>query len=202
MSSIRPIRLALATALLLGVSAPVAAQRFSEGYTFLKAVRDADGNKVTEILEKPGASIINTRDTTSGEGALHIVARRSDAMYLRFLLAKGANANMGDSRGETPLNIAVMQNFREGVEILLASGADVNLGNSSGETPLIRAVQLRNLEVARLLLEKGADPDKNDVVAGLSARDYAKRDTRSPALAKLLTDAPKAKARAVSGPRF
>jgi hypothetical protein len=30
-----------------------------------------------------------------------------------------------------------------------------------------------------LLLAKGADPDRKDAAAGYSARDYAKRDTRS-----------------------
>jgi hypothetical protein len=34
----------------------------------------------------------------------------------------------------------------------------------------------------KLLLAKGADPDKKDSAAGYSARDYAKRDTRSRAL--------------------
>jgi ankyrin repeat protein len=39
-------------------------------------------------------------------------------------------------------------------------------------------VQARNARAVRALLEAGADPDKNDF-AGYSARDYAKRDTRS-----------------------
>jgi hypothetical protein len=41
------------------------------------------------------------------------------------------------------------------------------------------AVQQRQLPVVRLLLDAGADPDKPDSAAGLSARDYAKRDTRA-----------------------
>jgi hypothetical protein len=50
----------------------------------------------------PGASIINTRDVTSGE-ALHIVIKRGDETYLRFLLQKGADPNLRDGRGNTPL---------------------------------------------------------------------------------------------------
>ena len=76
-------------------SAALPAQRMSESYEFLKAVRDGDGTKVTQILDKPGSRIIDTRDD-SGDGALHIVVKRGDATYVRFLLGRGANINMQD----------------------------------------------------------------------------------------------------------
>ncbi|WP_315762036.1 ankyrin repeat domain-containing protein [Sphingomonas sp. Y38-1Y] len=190
----------LAALMLTAIAAPVSAQQFSDSYKFLEAVRKADGTKVNEILGAPGQTIINTRDRVSGEGALHIVTRRGDATYLRFLLQKGANPDIGDSRGETPLLIAVGNGFDEGVEILTRYKANVDAANSSGETPLIRAVQMRKFELARQLLAAGADPDKTDIAAGMSARDYAKRDTRSPAITKLLADAPKKAARRSTGP--
>ena len=91
------IRLMLAATLLTPalacVAAPAFAQGQSEGYKFLSAVRDAKNNEVLEMLGKPGSNIINTRDVTSGEGALHIVIKRSDEVYLRFLLQKGADAD-------------------------------------------------------------------------------------------------------------
>jgi ankyrin repeat protein len=192
-------RLVLAAAL-LAAPAALPAQRMSDSYEFLKAVREADGNKVTQILDKPGSRIINTRDD-SGDAALHIVTKRGDVTYLRFLIARGANINIQDGRGNTPLMLAVSASCFDCVDVLTQQKANVNLANASGETPLIRAVQLRNLEMARRLLDAGANPDQRDVVAGLSARDYATRDTRSPALTKLLADAPKAgSSRRVAGP--
>jgi ankyrin repeat protein len=196
----RSIRLALVAAIVATAPGVASAQRFSEGYTFLKAVRDADGSKVTEILNQPGVSIVNTKDQETGEGALHIVAKRGDTAYLRFLLQRDANPNLQDKRGNTALIVAVNQAFGEGVDVLITYKADVNLGNASGETPLILAVQARNLDLARTLLAAGGDPDRADVVAGMSARDYAKRDGRSPAMTKLLADAPKVAKRASSGP--
>lgn len=184
----------------LTLAAPVTAQQFSEGYKFLEAVKKAEGEKVNEILGAPGQTIINTRDRVSGEGALHIVTRRSDPVYLRFLLQKGANPNIADSRGETPMLIAVANGFDEGIEILVRYKANPDAANSSGETPLIRAVQMRRFDMVRTLLAAGADPDKTDIAAGMSARDYAKRDTRSAAIAKLLADAPKKAARRSVGP--
>ncbi|HTG39850.1 ankyrin repeat domain-containing protein [Sphingomonas sp.] len=179
---------------------PASAQQFSESYKFLEAIRKEDGTKVNEILGAPGQTIINTRDRVNGEGALHIVTKRNDPVYLRFLLQKGANPNIGDSRGETPMLMAVASGFGEGIDILIRYKADVDAANSAGETPLIRAVQMRRFEMVRQLLKAGANPDKTDIVAGMSARDYAKRDARSPAIAKLLADAPAKSARRSTGP--
>ncbi|MES2339348.1 MAG: ankyrin repeat domain-containing protein [Pseudomonadota bacterium] len=179
---------------------PAAAQRMSDSYEFLKAVKEANGNKVTEMLDKPGSSIINTREQSTGDTALHIVTKRGDATYVRFLLGKGAAINAQDARGNSPLLVAVNGSCDACIDTFLARKANVNLGNASGETPLIRAVQLRNYDLADKLLKAGANPDQTDRIAGMSARDYAKVDTRSPALTKLLSEAPKAAARGISGP--
>lgn len=197
----RPFASALVV-LLAAIPVAAPAQRMSDSYEFLKAVKESDGNKVTEMLDKPGSSIINTRESDSGDTALHIVTRRGDATYIRFLLSRGAAINSQDARGNSPLVIAVNGNCRECVDLLLARKANVNLANTSGETPLIRAVQMRNLDMADALLKAGANPDQTDRVAGKNARDYAKQDNRSPQLTRLLTDAPKVGARAVSGPKL
>jgi len=198
----RIIGTALAAAL-LGIAAPASAQiGGSDSYKFLQAVRDAKGDDVMTFLNKPGTTIVNTRDYKTGETALHIVVKRGDMTYLRFLLAKGADPNMKDEKGTTPLLLAATAGATEMIQLLLAQGANVNLGNSSGETPLIRAVQGRDLATARVLLTAGADPDQPDLLAGKSARDYATDDARSPAMAKLFADTPKKPRRAVSGPKF
>ena len=199
------IRLMLAAAILtpaLGVATPSFAQGQSEGDKFLSAVRDAKNNDVLEMLGRPGSNIINTRDVTSGEGALHIVIKRSDEVYLRFLLQKGADANLRDGKGNTPLLLAVTLGQTGMIPILTAAGANPNLANSAGETPLIRAVQRRDVGMIRVLLTEGADPDQADIMAGMSARDYAKQDGRNPVVTKLLADAPKKVKKAVSGPKF
>ena len=175
------IRLMLAATLLTPaltcVAAPAFAQGQSEGYKFLSAVRDAKNNEVLEMLAKPGSNI-NTRDVTSGEGALHIVIKRGDEVYLRFLLQKGADANLRDGKGNTPLLLAVTLGQTNMIPILTAAGANPNLANSAGETPLIRAVQRRDVGMVRVLLNEGADPDQADIIAGMSARAYAKQDGR------------------------
>ncbi|WP_253342223.1 ankyrin repeat domain-containing protein [Sphingobium sp. OAS761] len=187
-----PVALALLT--------PVAAQaQFSDNYNFLKAVKDRDGQKVTDLIQKPGSTVINSRDVTTGENALHLVVARRDDTWLTFLLSKGGNPNLTDNAGNTPLMDAVQGRFEEGVRTLLAYRAQVDKPNDSGETPLIRAVQLRDVGLVRLLVAQGADSDKRDAIAGMSARDYAARDSRTPGLSEAL-DAAKSNAGKPSGP--
>lgn len=178
------------------------AQNQSEGYKFLNAVRESKNNEVLEMLGRPGSSIVNARDVSTGEGALHIVIKRADETYLRFLLQKGADANLRDGKGNTPLLLAVTLGQTDMIPILTAAGANPNLANSAGETPLIRAVQRRDIAMIRVLLNENADPDQADIIAGMSARDYAKQDGRNVVVTKLLADAPKKIRKAVSGPKF
>ena len=159
-------------AAMLAFSTPVAAQNVSEGSAFLKAVKDRDGTKATDALNRPGSTVVNARDIVSGEGALHVVTQRRDATWLRFLIAKGANADLADRRGVTALQLATDLGWSEGVETLVKAGAEVDLTNDSGETPLISAVHRRDAALVRALLKAGADPDRNDN-SGRSARDYA-----------------------------
>lgn len=179
--------------------APAAHAQFSDNYNFLKAVKDRDGQKTTDLLQKPGSTVINSRDVTTGENALHLVIARRDASWLSFLLAKGANPNLTDNDGNTPLMDAVQGRFEEGVRTLLTHRAQVDKANGSGETPLIRAVQLRDVALVRLLVAQGASPDKRDSIAGMSAKDYADRDSRTPGLREAL-DAGKSASSKPAGP--
>ncbi|MGE4430022.1 MAG: ankyrin repeat domain-containing protein [Sphingobium sp.] len=192
---------ALSTAIaVLTLWPTVAMAQFSDSYNFLKAVRDKDGAKVTEIISKPGSTIINTRDFSTRQTALHIVVERRDAAWLGFLLAKGANPNLTDGQGSTPLMVATRLRFVEGAQVLLDNGAQVDKANDSGETPLIRAVQLRDLPLIRLLVSKGANPNKADTLAGMTARDYALRDGRSQAMLEILDAGKSTSSAAQKGP--
>lgn len=174
----------------------VASAQFSDSYNFLKAVRDRDGAKATEILNKPGNVIVDTKDISTGESSLHIVTKRRDTTWLSFLLAKGAKPDIKDAEGNTPLIMATQMGYAEGADLLLKRRASVDATNSRGETPLIIATQQRDVAMVRLLLAAGANPRKTDRAAGMSAMDYAARDNRAAVILKLLQDAKPAKAAA------
>jgi len=195
---------AVATAGVLVLSVPAQAQ-FSAGYKFLEAVRKKDGQKVTDALNEPGSQVINTKDVSSGETAMHIVTARRDVVWIEFLASRGANVNARDNKGVTPLVLAVGLGFVEGVDALIKAGARVDESNNTGETPLISATHAHDGVLARMLLKAGANPDRPDN-SGRSARDYAMLDGKSnPVLSEIdnATKAAKANpAKATYGPSF
>ena len=193
MLNYRKLILALAALLTAAAALPgPALAQFSDSYKFLEAVRKKDGNAVTALLDKGSPSLINTRDLSSGDSALHIATTRRDLTWMQFLMAKGANVNTPNAKGETALVVAVNLGFNEGVELLVGSGAAVDARNRTGETPLITAVHNRNVGLMRLLLKAGADPDRADN-SGRTARDYAALDPKSTLLLKEIKDSAKPK---------
>lgn len=177
----------------LALATPSMAQ-FSDSFSFLKAVKDRDGDKAMPFLNKPGAPVLNTRDPNTGETALHIVVRGHDTTWLSFLLSRGANTEIKDRNGMTPILVAAQTGDADSTRLLITAGANVNATDNSGETPLILAVRNRDLVTGRMLVTAGANPDTPDTIAGKSAREYATEDRRSTAMLKLLDEAKPAKA--------
>lgn len=159
-------------AVLAMLASPLAAQFQSEGYKFIKAVRDRDGDVATQMLDEPGTTIVNAREVGTGETALHAVVQRRDLTWVKFLMQRGANPNIADRNGVYPIQIAAQLGFIEGVERLIKGGAQVDVSDTTGETPLISAVHRRDLKLIEILVESGANADRTDN-SGRSARDYA-----------------------------
>lgn len=152
--------------------APLVAQSRTDGGRFLEAVKNRDGDTVMALLGEPGSTLVNAREANSGRTALHEVVARRDLTWLRFLLDRGANPDIADTNGATPLALAAQAGFVEGVEALAAKGAQVDVADSTGETPLIAAIHRRDSATVEALLAKGANPARTDN-SGRSARDYA-----------------------------
>jgi ankyrin repeat protein len=196
----RRFAMAFAGGLALAGAMPAAAQ-FSDSFTFLKAVKDRDGDKALPLLNKPGAPVLNTRDPQTGETALHIVTRGHDMTWLSFLLGRGATPDAKDRSGMTPLMVAAQTGDADAARLLLSGGANPNAVNNNGETALILAVHNRDLATARQLVANGANPDLRDTIAGKSARDYATEDRRGDTMLKVLEEAKPAKPKAqIAGP--
>ena len=189
-----------AVAALLATGTAATAQ-FSDSFNFLKAVRDRDGTKVAEVVERPGSQLINTRDYNTGEAALHILVKRRDTAWLGYLIGKGATVDIRDREGNTPLLLAAQLGYLEGVRVLIGQGAAVDAINNRGESALILAVQNRDAALVRTLITQGADARRPDRIAGKSARDYAAEDPRAAPLLKIIEAAPASKPKApVAGP--
>jgi len=185
----------MASALML--AAPVGAQNYSDGYKLLQAVEKKDRSEFDQLIAK-NHTVINARDLSSGRTALHITVARRDVVWLNYIAAQGANPNISDSRGVTPLMLASQLGWAEGIQALIDAGAHVDEPNSTGETPLISAVHRRDTQMMRVLLRAGANPDRTDN-SGRSARDYASQDGRdSVTLAEIERNAPSSDGRRAS----
>ncbi|KAH8987324.1 ankyrin repeat-containing domain protein [Lactarius akahatsu] len=85
----------------------------------------------------------------------------------RVLLQHGADANVKDNRGETPLhqlfvNYGSDDYFLDLARLLLEHGTDVNARNHNHMTPLHLAIISERYKCARILLEHGADASAQD----------------------------------------
>jgi len=181
------IRFAIAALALGALTAPVLAQTAGgfDGVLFVDAVKKKDGSKVMELIQKDGAGIVDSKDS-SGNTALIIAITDRNEDFTAFLLNKGADPNLPGKGGDTPLIAAARVGYQDAGEWLISQGAKVDGANRMGETPLIVAVQQRQLPMVRMLLDAGANPDKTDNAAGLSARDYAARDSRARDILQLI----------------
>lgn len=78
---------------------------------------------------------------------------------ISFLLAKGADPNISDFNGISPLQYAIMGIKDGAAKYLIEHGANIHNVDRYGHTPLYEAVFYNRLEVVKLLLENGAWTD-------------------------------------------
>jgi len=108
--------------------------------------------------------------------------RATAAESVRLLIGAGADVNLADRFGTTPLTYAVMSKNDDAAERLLAAGADPNARNCRGFTAL-HAATLRGYvpPLLQVLLDNGANRDARDD-QGKTPLDYAKDDGNTAAM--------------------
>ncbi len=89
-------------------------------------------------------------------GDLQAAARTGDLEQVKKLVEGGADVNVRDKEGATPLLWSLAMSKREVATYLIAHGADVK-ASAGGVTPLHIAAALGMQDIAELLIAKGAD---------------------------------------------
>jgi hypothetical protein len=85
-------------------------------------------------------------------------AGAGDYYMVKYLTESGANLNVRDEEGYTPLVWAAQHGNTRVADYLIAHGANLNPLDKGGYTPLMWACQEGHFSTVALLLEKGANP--------------------------------------------
>ena len=131
-------------------------------------------------------------------------ARTGNIEAIKQHLAAGADVNVKDKSGKTPLHSAAAKEHENIAELLIANGANVNAKNNKGRTPLHYATGTGwqgGYEIAKLLISKGADVNvnsKGDVNGGTPLHNAA-REGRSETIKILIDNGANVNAKNVGG---
>jgi ankyrin repeat protein len=127
---------------------------------------------VQAVLAQLDPALVRAACTLQNEWGtvLHYAARKGRSDIVQSLLGAGANPNVQDNEGWTPLHYAANhgmnnhgvdinrgrrpaqpQHYTEVVRVLLQHGADPTVHNAQGQTPLNYAMQQRNAHVVEAL---------------------------------------------------
>jgi ankyrin repeat protein len=112
-----------------------------------------------------------------GSTVFLVALARGSEPFARLMLDHGADINVRDAAGNTPLHLAVQQGKVELMKELVARGANVNektqasgrggrggagapggRGGGAGLTPFLEAAQTGNVAMLKELIALGADP--------------------------------------------
>lgn len=86
-------------------------------------------------------------------------AKAGDAEMVRALVGLGADVNVTEVDGTTPLHWAAHRDDGASATVLLGAGAEVSATTRYGVTPLSLAATNGSAELLQILLEAGADPN-------------------------------------------
>ncbi|XP_061697396.1 ankyrin repeat and SOCS box protein 1 isoform X2 [Syngnathoides biaculeatus] len=104
---------------------------------------------------------------------LRIAATAGHAACVAYLIARGADVDLVDVKGQTALYVAVVNGHRDCVRILLEAGADPNGSRHHRSTPLYHAARVGRVDVLQELIRFNADVDMDHLLGPrllLSAR--------------------------------
>ena len=124
-------------------------------------IANDDVDKIKDLLQQK----INLNSSTFNPPILEEAVNYGNKEVVELLLKHGANPNIENKDGATPLYVASKsyKNKKDIVELLLKYGADPNY-YESGRAPISAASNNGHTDIVELLLKYGADV--NDVISG------------------------------------
>jgi ankyrin repeat protein len=113
----------------------------------------SSGKTLSALLEFPTRINLNVTDSMQ-KGALH--RRRTTLDDMRRIINAGADIELTDSTGNTPLGVFAGSDLKK-VKLLVRRGANVNHMSPSEGSPLHQACKVGFFDSIKFLIENGAD---------------------------------------------
>ncbi|XP_022805986.1 serine/threonine-protein phosphatase 6 regulatory ankyrin repeat subunit C-like [Stylophora pistillata] len=121
----------------------------------LWASLSASGEFIQTLMDL-GADV-NTQRSEDKIASLKLATSWNNYMAVNILLRYGADVNIQDGDGWTPLHSCASRGLLSISQLLIDSGCNINLRSNQGLTSLYLAVRSKNKHLVKCLLEKKAD---------------------------------------------
>ncbi|XP_066582176.1 uncharacterized protein [Prorops nasuta] len=148
----------------------------------LRAAREADDALIKEIISRAqklgpdAADNVNIADCSGRTAISYMAGNGAPTMLEAILSFTGADPNIPDNEGNTPLHFAAQAGQTDCLNILLQKCPDIEVDarNTLGFTPLMKAALQGRTKCAKILLFAGANPTLRDHGRGLRAEQWAR----------------------------
>ena len=120
--------------------------------------------ELDKILINEG--FLNSRDVdgfTALNKTLSAIGRKYSFTRIMFLLEDGANVNIPDNKGYTPLMNAIRHYDARSTDALINAGADIGIHNKYSETALLLAVQVGSVKMVRRMIKAGSSLNERNI---------------------------------------
>lgn len=126
---------------------------------------EVGGLDVIVLLLRHGA-LVDGREGPEDATPLLRAVQRNHIEVVRLLLAAGADPNVRDHRGDSPLRMCAAKGYVDVARLLLRCGATKTINEWGGDRPMtalgLAALDLQ-VDMVKLLLAYGANPQARDV---------------------------------------
>jgi ankyrin repeat protein len=125
------------------------------------------------LLGVAPAALAQQPSADTSASALHWAAYNNDLGAVKRLLSEGADPNLENRFGVTPMHEAATVGNAAMLEAMLEAGGDANAAFGEGETVLMTAARAGDLASVKALLAHGGNPDATESWHGQTALMWA-----------------------------
>ncbi|KAM6980516.1 ankyrin repeat and EF-hand domain-containing protein 1 [Aplochiton taeniatus] len=106
----------------------------------LQCVNDGDKPQIEKMVRLGVPRLISITEPMEGNGAMHLASVANDTDMVRFLISLGANPNVQDKKGRTPVILAAQLGHDNMMALLAMNDANMNVVDNEGQGVLFYCI--------------------------------------------------------------